>query len=116
MEQKSVQLITGQCHCGAIKYKAQGPILRQGSCNCRACQKATGALTSPNVGVTIETFKITAGTPTVYRSSSNEACDAGIWHFCNQCGSQLYWMDAAGTEIAIFAGTLNDTSLFQSKD
>ncbi len=115
MEQTTVQTITGQCHCGAIKYEAQGPILRQGSCNCRACQKATATLTSPNVGVAMDTFKITEGTPAVYRAASGTDCDSGVWHFCNQCGSQLYWMDAAGTEIAIFAGTLDDISLFQEE-
>ena len=116
MEQTIVQTIIGQCHCGTIKYEAQGPILRQGSCSCRACQKATGALTSPNIGVAMENFRITSGTPTVYRSSSGVACDTGVWHFCNQCGTQLYWIDGAGTELAIFAGTLDDTSLFIPED
>ena len=110
----STQIITGQCHCGTIKYAAQGPILRQGSCSCSACQKATGALTSPNIGVSMASFKITAGTPTLYRSTSGVDCDTGVFHFCNQCGSQLYWIDEAGTELAIFAGTLDDTSLFKS--
>jgi len=113
--EKAAQMITGQCHCGSVKYEAQGPILRQGSCSCRGCQKATGALTSPNVGVPMETFKITSGTPTVFKASSGVACDTGVYHFCNQCGSQLYWIDAAKTEIAIFAGTLDDTSLFKTE-
>jgi hypothetical protein len=107
--------ITGQCHCGAISYRAQGPILRQGICYCRACQKATGTLASPNLGVAIDTFEITKGEPTVFKAESKEACDSGVFHFCNQCGSQLYWLDAAGQELAIFVGTLDDTTLFKSE-
>ena len=116
MEQTSVQKITGQCHCGTVKYAAQGPILRQGSCSCQACQKATGALTSPNIGVPMESFKITSGKPSEFHGSSGVACDTGVFHFCNHCGSQLYWIDAANTEIAIFAGTLDDISLFKTEE
>jgi hypothetical protein len=116
MEHVSQQLITGQCHCGTIKYEAKGPILRQGSCSCRACQRATGALTSPNIGVAINTFKIIVGSPSVYQAESGVDCDTGAFHFCNQCGTQLYWIDAEKTELAIFAGSLDNTSLFIPRD
>ena len=116
MEATGNQLITGQCHCGAVKYEAQGPILRQGTCTCRACQRATGALKSPNIGVAPKDFKITAGAATQFQAPSNEACDSGVWNLCNQCGSQLFWMNASRTELAIFAGTLDDTSVFRPED
>jgi hypothetical protein len=116
MADNGEQIITGQCHCGAVKYNAVGPLLRQGTCTCRACQKATGALQSPNVGVAMDTFEITAGTPTQFRAGSGEACDSGVFHFCSACGSQLFWKDAAETELAIFAGTLDDTSIFQPEN
>ncbi len=114
--QEAGREITGQCHCGAVRYAAKGPILRQGTCRCRPCQRATGALESPNIGVAPENLKIIAGRPSQYRSDSNEACDSGVWHLCSQCGSQLYWMNTSGTEVAIFAGTLDDTNLFVPED
>ena len=104
---------TGQCHCGSVQYEAQGPITFQGTCTCRACQRATGALASPNIQVPIETFHVTSGSPTQFKSDSDEGCDAGVFHFCGQCGSQLYWTNGAGTELAIFVGTLDDTSAFR---
>ena len=116
MEGTETKMITGQCHCGAIQYEAQGPVLRQGICQCRGCQRATGGLWSPSVGVAQESFRIKAGTPTQFQASSNEACDSGTWNLCSKCGSQLFWTNAAGTELAIFAGTLDDTRLFRQED
>ena len=114
MQKESTQTFTGQCHCGSIHYEAQGPILFQGTCTCRACQRATGALASPNVQVPMETFKVIRGSVSPFKSDSDEGCDAGVFHFCSQCGSQLYWVNAEGTELALFAGTLDDTSMFLS--
>ena len=116
MPEAVVQTITGQCHCGAVKYEAESPILRQGTCTCRACQRATGALASPNIGVALGALVITEGSPVEFKSESSEACDSGVFHLCSRCGSQLYWTDAADTEVAIFAGTLDDTSLFVPED
>jgi hypothetical protein len=113
MTVENVQLLTGQCHCGSVKYEARGPILFQGTCTCRACQRATGTLASPNLQVAPENVQITSGSVTRFKADSDIACDAGVWHFCNQCGSQLFWKNAAGTELAIMVGTLDDTSVFQ---
>ena len=112
MSDQNAVLLTGQCHCGSVKYEAQGPITREGVCTCRACQRATGALESPNVGVNSAGFTITSGIPSKFVSESNEDCDSGTFYFCNRCGTQLYWTDAGETEIAIFAGSLDNTYLF----
>ncbi len=104
--------ITGQCHCGAVKYESTGPIFRQGECDCRACQRATGTLVSPNVGVKPDSFRIIQGKPSQYKAPSNEGCEAGTWHFCAQCGAPLYWAAPDGFELAIFVGSLDDTSLY----
>ena len=116
MQGETVKILTGQCHCGSVKYEARGPILFRGACRCRACQRATGTLESPNVQVPLENLKITSGSATEFKASSDAACDAGVWHFCGRCGSQLYWKNAAGTELAIFVGTLDDTSVYQPCD
>ncbi len=106
------KIITGQCHCGQITYEAQGPILRKGICRCQSCQRATGALESPNIGVAMEHFAVTTGEPVQFRAKSGTGCEAGTWNICSKCGSQLYWINAAKSELAIFAGTLDDTNLF----
>ena len=100
MQTKPTQTLTGHCHCGSVHYEAQGPILFQGTCTCRACQRATGALASPNVQVPMETFVVTRGSASQFKAESDEDCDAGVFHFCGRCGSQLYWVSASGTELA----------------
>jgi hypothetical protein len=111
---KANKPITGQCHCGAVKYQAKGPILRQGECTCRACQRATGTLGSPNVGVKPDHFQIIQGHPAQYKAAGNEDCDAGIWHFCADCGAPLYWEAPDGVEVAILVGSLDDPSLYKA--
>ena len=106
--------ITGQCHCGHVKYRVQGLILDHNYCSCRGCQKATGTLKAPFVVVTKASFKTTAGTPSRYRAESGVKCDAhGVWHFCPKCGTQVFWIGDKGDTVDIFAGTLDDTALFR---
>ena len=107
--------ITGQCHCGAVKYESVGPIFRQGTCNCRACQRATGTLESPNIGVKPETFRIVQGTPSHYKAESGDGCEGGLWHFCAKCGAPLYWKAPDEHEVAIFVGSLDNTKLFNKE-
>lgn len=62
-------------------------------------------------------FKITAGTPTVFRAVCGEKCDInGAWNFCPKCGTQLFWLADKGDEVDIFAGTFDDPSVFKVKE
>ena len=109
--------MTGQCHCGHVKYRVQGPILDHNYCSCRGCQRATGTLKAPFVVVAKASFKVTAGTPSLYRADSGVKCDAhGSWHFCPKCGTQVFWMGDKGDRVDIFAGTLDDPDIFQPKE
>jgi len=108
--------ITGQCHCGAVKYEASGPVVKSSYCDCRGCQRATGAIQAPFVTLLRAGFKVTQGKPTEFRAKSKAKCDChGTWHFCPKCGTQLFWKGDKGKELDVFAGTLDDTSVFQPK-
>jgi hypothetical protein len=106
--------ITGQCHCGHVRYGAQGPIVKCSYCDCRGCQRATGALNVPFVTVNSADLALTAGALAEFRATSGDACDAhGTWFHCPRCGSPLFWRHTDGTDTDIFAGTLDDTAIFQ---
>ena len=110
------QKFAGQCHCGVIKYEAEPPIIKCTYCDCRGCQRTTGALQVPYVTVQRAKFTITAGHPLEYRADSGEKCDChGVWNFCPQCGTPVFWKGDKTEEIDIFAGTLDDTKIFQPK-
>ncbi len=81
--------ITGGCHCGAIRYQAEGQPLNHSLCHCRDCRRHAGA---PMVGWTmypIAAVKVTQGRPKVYESSTN-----GRRHFCADCGTGLFYLNS----------------------
>ena len=80
---------TGGCHCGAIRYEAQGEPLTHALCHCSDCRRHAGA---PMVGWTMfpqAAVKVTSGTPKVYESSAH-----GRGHFCPNCGTGLFYTNA----------------------
>jgi hypothetical protein len=82
-------MITGGCHCGAIRYQAEGEALTHALCHCTDCRRHAGA---PMVGWTMYpqgAVKVTKGTPKVYLSS-----DHGRRHFCPDCGTGLFYTNA----------------------
>jgi len=109
--------ITGQCHCGHVKYRVQGRVIKCSYCDCAGCRRATGTLKAPFVTVRRSDFTITAGEPSCFRSTSKAKCDChGDWYFCPRCGTQVFWKGHKGNELDIFAGTLDDVTLFQCKE
>ena len=110
------QKLTGQCHCGEIKYEAVNNIIKCSYCKCRGCQRSSGALDVPYVTVSAKDFTITAGTPAEFRASCGDSCDAhGTWLYCPKCGGRLCWKSNNGEQMDICAGSLDDTSVFSVK-
>ena len=80
--------ITGGCHCGAIRYEAQGEALTHALCHCSDCRRCAGA---PMVGWTMypaDAVTVTKGTAKVYNSSEH-----GRRHFCPECGTGLFYVN-----------------------
>jgi hypothetical protein len=106
--------ITGQCHCGDVKYRANGPIIHQGDCDCRACQRATGTLSSQYIDVKQDDFQVVQGIPGQYKSTGDQVCEAGIFNFCGKCGAPLFWKSPDGDRTSILVGSLDVTSLYKT--
>lgn len=82
--------ITGGCHCGAIRYEAQGEAVTHALCHCTDCRRHAGA---PVVGWSMypeAALKVTKGAPRVYASSEH-----GRRHFCPDCGTGLFYVNEA---------------------
>lgn len=95
-------IYTGGCLCGAVTYKAKGPLRPVINCHCAQCRKTSGhhvAATS----VHRDLIEIT-GAVTWYQSSGTARRG-----FCATCGSNLFW-DGAGENLSIFAGTIGDAA------
>src|ERR1700746_212209 len=81
--------ITGGCHCGAIRYEAEGEAITHALCHCTDCRRSAGA---PMGGWTmdrLDSVKVTKGAPKIYESSEH-----GRRHFCPNCGSGLFYTNA----------------------
>ncbi|KAK4612165.1 Putative glutathione-dependent formaldehyde-activating enzyme [Fulvia fulva] len=105
---------TGQCLCGAIKYKLAGPSAKpyyNTVCHCLNCRRATGsafllASICPRDG-----SKVTQGAEH-QKEYCDIATDSGTKlkrDFCSQCGSKLFAYTPLWDEIvSVTAGTLDD--------
>ena len=90
------------CLCGAIRYRASGPLRPVLACHCTQCRRQSGhyaAMTS----VDLDHFWLERDTALSWYRASPVA-ERG---FCRVCGSNLFWKPAAEPRISIAAGTLD---------
>ena len=78
--------ITGECFCGAIKYKVAGKLFDARSCHCSRCRKVFSAQASAYALVHSDEFEWTSGAEllTTYMSHPEYG-----FQFCSRCGSTL---------------------------
>jgi hypothetical protein len=104
----------GGCLCGALRYEADGAPMFTGLCYCADCQKASGSGFIPFMGFASNAVRF-AGPARQFVTKSIRGSDA-VRNFCPTCGS-LVFGGIVGTDKmhTIYAGTLDDRSLFQPK-
>lgn len=102
--------LTGGCLCGALRYEINGQLLYTGLCHCPDCQKSTGSAFAPYMGVSAENIVVT-GPFTVYNHSI-EGGRVSRRNFCPSCGSTVFGGDPLSGTLTVYAGTLDDSSLF----
>ena len=97
------ETLHGSCLCGAVAYRAQGPLFATSHCFCSQCQRQHGIAGSyGNVHVGGYVIEQGADLVTEYAKSSGGRCG-----FCSVCGAMLYWRGADTPErVAIALGTL----------
>jgi hypothetical protein len=98
----------GGCLCGAVRYRASGPMVVGTLCHCRSCRLASGA---PSVGwacFATKDFAFIRGEPVAYASSP------GVERtFCGRCGTPLtYRKFAEGRTVDVTTATLDDPDAF----
>lgn len=105
------QSFRGGCQCGAVRYHFSTRPDGAHVCHCRMCQKAFGAFYAPLVGGPAETFAITRGTLSTFRSS-----DQAERGFCAQCGTPLTFRYIDGERISVSIGSLDNPEAFPPID
>ncbi|UAX00020.1 GFA family protein [Halopseudomonas nanhaiensis] len=99
-----MDMLTGSCLCGAVKYRIDAPISSLTHCHCSMCRKAHGAAFASYVGVPLDAFHVTEGKDAVAAFHSSETVTRT---FCRHCGANLQFVDSRETELGVAAGTLD---------
>ncbi|KAH8801788.1 Mss4-like protein [Xylogone sp. PMI_703] len=100
----------GGCLCGEVRYMYNEEPTARVLCHCNDCHKISGSSYSINLLIPEATFRITSGTPKIFRkiSDSGKTIDSYI---CGNCGSMM-WRETVnykGCKI-LKAGTLDDST------
>lgn len=97
-------MLTGGCHCGAIRYETADQAVHHTLCHCTDCRKSSGA---PAVGWALAPpGQVTiTGEPVWYASSEH-----GRRGFCGTCGTGLFYTNEQifPGQIDIQSATLDD--------
>jgi hypothetical protein len=88
--------MTGQCLCGAVRYRATGPTVFSGVCHCTNCQRATGSAFSVVAAVPTDSLTIEGAVSTYV--GKGDSGNPVTRRFCPVCGSPLT------SEAAVMAG------------
>ncbi len=92
--------IDGQCHCGAIAYRAVVDPEAAYVCHCSDCQALSGSAFRWAIPVAEEDFMLLRGEPKTYvkiGASGRKNCQS----FCGDCGAAIYAM-TPGAEPMVF--------------
>ncbi|MDJ0639158.1 MAG: GFA family protein [Paracoccaceae bacterium] len=93
---------TGQCMCGAVKYRAETEN-KVSVCYCKMCQRwASGVF----MGAMATDFEVTEGEEHLGVVKSSDWAERG---FCKACGSNLFYR-VPGQYMAVAFGSLDDTT------
>ncbi len=100
----------GGCVCGEIRYEIDR-IFDVIYCHCNRCRRGTGAPVVVTAQVAGDSFRLTKGSPTEYRTSAS-----GRSFFCGKCGTGLYGeyskqghpLAANGRYFSVRTGTLDE--------
>jgi hypothetical protein len=105
-------MLTGGCHCKAIRYEAENRTVNRTICHCTDCRGTTGAPCVAWFSVRAGAFRYSRGAPAQYRSSGH-----ATRAFCAACGTQLTFSDHDRPgEIDITTCSLDDATGVEPQD
>ncbi len=98
-------MLTGGCHCGAVRYRALAAPSRHSICHCTDCRRSAGAPAVAWAIFNLGDIEVTQGTPKVRASSEH-----GRRHFCGDCGTGVFYANDVVFEglIDVQSATLDE--------
>jgi hypothetical protein len=100
-----LQLATGGCYCGRVRYRARGVSREVTECHCSQCRKQAGHRYADTGAKTSDIEIDGAANITWYRASPH--AERG---FCSTCGSHLFWKQSTRDYTGILAASFDEPS------
>jgi hypothetical protein len=102
----------GGCSCGAVRFEITTEPLRGFQCQCRDCQRDTGAGHASVLVFPRAAMRITGRVAEISRIA--DSGEQKVKGFCGSCGSPIYNKPASKPDmLGIYVGTLDDPSSFE---
>ena len=79
--------LTGQCACGAVKFRVTKPFDTAGYCHCKRCQRRSGALWGLSALVAHDGFEVTEGADKVRAWTPPDGLPKS---YCGECGGHVF--------------------------
>jgi hypothetical protein len=98
-------VLTGGCHCQAVRYEVAGAPFEPVLCHCTDCRAVSGAPALAWFTVRTGEFRYVIGAPKRYASSPR-----AVREFCDTCGAQLTFTEnaLAGRQFDVTIASLDD--------
>ena len=99
------------CHCGQLRLEVTAEPFAVSICHCHACQRRTGSAFGMQAGFDKEQVDITGDYKDYSRISDEEDRKEHVFHFCPECGSQVFYTepDEPGL-VVVSVGAFADSS------
>ncbi|GLQ92265.1 GFA family protein [Dyella acidisoli] len=98
------RMLSGECFCGAIRYRVEDSFVYALNCHCSQCRRTTGSAFKPFGGIERNKLNVVKGAENLMTFGDEHGHDA----HCKVCGSLLYSVVREGQYVHVTLGTLID--------
>jgi hypothetical protein len=97
---------TASCRCGQLRATTSGDPVRASVCHCLNCQKRSGSAFAVQVRWPADHVEIEGRSATFVKAGDSGA--TATFHFCPDCGSDVYYLAGAENLVALPLGAFDD--------
>ena len=97
---------TASCRCGQLRATASGEPVRASVCHCLNCQKRSGSAFAVQVRWPAAAVEIEGRSATFVKTGDSGG--TATFHFCPDCGSDVYYLAGAEDLVAIPIGAFDE--------
>jgi hypothetical protein len=96
------------CHCGQLTLQVEGEPRRVSICHCFACQRRTGSAFGMQAGFDQGQVTISGDYKDYARISDEADQREHVFHFCPECGSQVFYTEPGEDFVVVAVGAFAD--------